>query len=538
MTATTETSRLTSAKSKSDELKDQVEDALANQAQFTPAAQEINIEINLYPTQRKFALSNVLTAVLCGPRREGKTVAGMARVLRISNERHERLRQPDGTMPRDYKPMKWLVIRDTFTNLERTTMETIQTWLPPEACEWEDDSHVCKFPAGAPFVEFHFLGLEHQRHWNKFQGFECGGLWIEEPAPAAEESSGLQPEVYAMGTSCLSQKDCGYFTQITMNPPDDEHWTYLAFWERRLDSLIAGDQWKMKADDINVWEIEPGENRHVTDEYRAQMRAAFMAIGRMDLMERMAGGKVVHVQQGEPVAPNFSARLHVAEIPLEPLPGIPLVLLWDFGLHPCCSITQITPLRRWHFLNTFQAENDGVENLIVKQVLPEMMQRMRGYEIRHIGDVAGRTPEQTNSERSAVQSVLALIPGAWRDGPIAWDQRRNATHKALSLTSGGYATVQIDKNRNNALIKALRGRWRYHRDANRRVNRQIPIKDIHSHPGDCFAAGAGVLFPPDYDLGIRRNMKRNRAPAYFPRTRHESMVIGGPGRPIDEFSGE
>lgn len=473
---------------------------------YIPPSHQIDVDLALFKTQYEFVMSNKTTALLCGPRREGKSTGGMARAIRIAQESDKK-----------YWPMRWLVVRDTWKNLARTTMKTVQQWIPGSVSHWKDNNTICIFPKDDPFIEFTFLGLEHARDWNKLQSFECGGLWLEEPAPAADESSGLAAEVYAIGTSCLSQEGYESWSQITMNPPDDQHWTYTTFWENPTEHT-------------KVWNILPGENKAVKDSFRAQMRRNFMSIGRPDLMQRLAEGKVVHVQMGEPVTPNFSDRLHVSDVPLEPIPNIPLFLLWDFGLNPTCIITQISPMRRWNFLHTFVGENMGVEQLIQREVLQKLNYRFPRYEIHHIGDPAGKTPEQSNSRRNAVRTVQTMINGDWRDGPVPWDERRNACHRVLDSNASGYATVQIDKRENTKLIRALRGGWKYYKDSRGVVHRDSPVKDVHSHPGDSFASGAAVLFPLGFQLEKKKPTKIVRPPVYFPRTRvKNSNIRGGHG---------
>ena len=482
---------------------------------YIPPSQEITVNLALFKTQHSFVMSNVLTALLCGPRREGKSVGGMARAIRIAQESDEK-----------YWPMRWLVVRDTWKNLSRTTMKTIQEWIPDAVASWKENNTVCIFPKDKPFIEFTFLGLEHTRDWNKLQSFECAGLWLEEPAPAADESSGLAAEVYGMGVSCLSQKGYPGSSQITMNPPDDQHWTYQTFWEN-------------PPEDTRVWNIVPGENKAVTDAFRQKMRKTFMSIGRPDLMQRLTEGKVVNVNMGEPVTPGFSDRLHLSDVPLEPIPNLPLYLLWDFGLNPTCIITQVTPLRRWNFLHTFVGENMGVEQLIQRDVLQTLNKRFQHYKIDHIGDPAGKTPEQSSSRRNAVRTVQTMIHGDWRDGPVPWDERRNACHRILNSNSGGYATVQIDLAQNTKLVRALRGGWKYYKDARSVVHKDSPVKDVHSHPGDSFASGAAVLFPLGYQLEKKRPTTIVRPPRYFPRmNRGGAIVRGGPGIRPGQLVGE
>ena len=75
---------------------------------------EVGTRIVLSPTVSKFVLSRADAVLLYGPRREGKTTGAVAAIL------HHAERYPDA------QPIKWAAVRDTWTNLNRTVMETLR----------------------------------------------------------------------------------------------------------------------------------------------------------------------------------------------------------------------------------------------------------------------------------------------------------------------------------------------------------------------------------------------------------------------------
>ena len=78
-----------------------------------PGDEEQLGEITLSPTVWQFVVSDAHVPILMGPRREGKTCGGVARLLRVASV------NPGA------QPLKVVVIRDTWVNLQRTVLETL-----------------------------------------------------------------------------------------------------------------------------------------------------------------------------------------------------------------------------------------------------------------------------------------------------------------------------------------------------------------------------------------------------------------------------
>lgn len=434
----------------------------------------------LSPTITRFVRSNVDVAMLYGARGEGKSCGGISRVLRLSAE-----------SPQAW-PVRWMVVRDTWVNISRTLLPTLKHghkmgWW---TCEFRDAETECILNDG--LAHLFFWGMDNDRDANKFQGFEAGGLWLEEPAPAADINSGIPASVLALGASSLRQPGVKYpSVQITMNPPDDDHWTLeLA---EQLEELAIGH---LKHE---VFRIPTGENPHLPPGYRERMRALLEGAGRQDLVRRLVEGNIGTVKLGEPVTPEFSDA-HIAKGPIPIRLNWPTYRAYDFGLNPTCIWAQTSPLGHLNVLGCIVGMNMGIEELIEQHVLPwqakyglnrvitreergdyhfvqgKTTAMRRRPRIRDIGDSAGNTREQSSSERSARRSLEALLNTTFEPAPVEWAARRDSIKAVLTRMVGGRPMVQIDPEA-APLIQALRGRWRYHRSPSGRVSEQ-PIKDM------------------------------------------------------------
>jgi hypothetical protein len=172
----------------------------------------------------------------------------------------------------------------------------------------------------------------------------------------------------------------------------------------------------------------------------------------------------------------------------------------------------------------------GVEELIQDAVKPLLLDRYSGQSItlRHIGDPAGQQREQSSSARSAVRAVKQALGGTWRSGPVKLDERLEPLRAALTRTVGGRGMVQVDRERAAAIWHALRGGWHYHVARSGLVS-GIPVKDIHSHPGDALAYGAAVLFPMGRLLKKGTPLiDKGAGSSYFPGGPREAGAIGRP----------
>ena len=152
-------------------------------------------------------------AILVGPRREGKSVAGIAAIIR-----HRQRMRGAGAL-------KAAIVRDTWTNLSRTVMETLREghisgWWDVEFREGGTEAWI----NGVEGSHVWFFGMDRPADANKFQSFEAGLVSIEEPAPAADLASGVPVDVFGMAVSSLSQVNVPPRLQIVMNPSDEEHW--------------------------------------------------------------------------------------------------------------------------------------------------------------------------------------------------------------------------------------------------------------------------------------------------------------------------
>jgi hypothetical protein len=288
-----------------------------------------------------------------------------------------------------------------------------------------------------------------------------------------------------------------YVGKLAQNNPDESHWTYAEFIDPGATKRVSFQTGSPE----NLGNLPPDYYEDVATNYA----------GQEDKIRRFVKGEFGFLQQGRPMSPGWSDRIHLA-IRLAPLKRTSLHLLWDFGLNPTCLITQITPMGHWNFLDAFVGDGIGVVQLIEDLVAPRLVERYSGFHWDHTGDPAGAQREQSDSRNSAVKAIKDKLGGVWRPGPVQLADRELALNAVLGrVLEGGRGVVQVDKEFAKPVWHALRG------GAHRKIHRgdiisAVPEKNIHSHPWDAAGYGAARFFPQ----GTLRGAKK-KAPLQQPR---------------------
>lgn len=445
-------------------------------------------------------------------------------------------------------PIPWVVCRDTATNLHRTTVPGAYKWetqckqamcfqigqyasdgkIEPEMAQstmnslrsspWvrltkRSNTEVMWLRTGQfdakggviwPVMAYLF-GMDQLKDISRFQSMELGGGWFEEPAPAAEDDigGGIQEVAWIVMLSSLNYEVDSPRAQITMNPPDEDHWTWRRF--------VTDNE---EPDNRILFNVPRGENRYLPQWYREHIDKALKS--RPDLHRRLVQGLPGFIQKGKPVATNFSEDVHVSKTPLVFAKfAKDMYIGWDTGHSPCAVGMQQTVTGHFNFLFCLVGENMGMQQFIDSMVKPYIATRIPSVTFWHIGDPQAEVGSESDITDSPKMRILNSLGGYWRSGPQKWPPRREAVHNSLNAMHMGRALVQIDKENCRPLIQALRGGWHYPEHSP-----ETPKKDFHSHSGDSYAYLMAVL------MGERTIVRKDL------RVRSASYSRGTPGQKI------
>jgi hypothetical protein len=433
------------------------------------ASNEYRVEFTANPMQNLFITEREAEAVLWAARKgEGKSTGLVWAIFHHTRE------NPGA---HDY------LVRDTFVNLEASTMVEFFKWFKPGIFgTYHEGKREFRWTAGEMRGVVHFIGLDTADDANKIASRPIGGAFIDEAAPADAESGGIaEDNVIALQNQLRQSGVKWHCCKLAENAPDESHWTYRAF----VDP--GTPRYKYLRSD------EPENTKNLPENYYEAMKQRFIRQGRTDLVRRMVDGTWGFQQLGKAVTPEWNDRMHLARN-LRPVRGPTLYLGWDFGHNPTCIVTQISPMGFWNVLEAHVGDGIGVEELIADELKLRLATDYRNMPLEHVGDRAGQMREQSSIKNSAVKTIQRLLGGRFHNGPNDVAQRVDPLRAVLRRQSGGVGIVQVDRDRARAVWHALRGGWHRKVGPTGIVSPEI-TKNIHSHPGDALGYLASWLFP-------------------------------------------
>ena len=388
------------------------------------------------------------------------------------------------------QPVKMAVIRDTLENIKISVKLTMEEMLG-SLVRFVDDNRQFRVDSDPPLTG-NCLGIDDAAAMSRLQGMVGTSIfWIEEPAPIIHRANaGISEEVFNFCISRSTRGNVPALIMVSMNPGDENHWTY-----RRLIEAPDVDE-RFPLFRKESFFIPPGENPHLSDKQR-QINAAALA-GEPELTERYVEGKFSFYQPGVTVTPEFNPDIHVSKKPLRVMQGLPGFRFYDAWFHPCVLLGQIYPNGRLYFIDTCYAENVGMKQLLETQVLPLLSKpkwKDKISEWRDIGDPTIATPDQSDNNSSTSKMIENVLGCRFEKGASRWGTRRECIKNALNKNIDGKQAITVCKN-NHFLRRTLKGGWHYKKDNTGNVSTDIPDKrDPHSHPGDALSHGLTILLP-------------------------------------------
>jgi hypothetical protein len=415
------------------------------------------------PTQKAFVLDRREAVLFCGAMRAGKTVG-----LCWSAYVYTRM-NPGAPI---------IVIRDTWTNLQRTTLKTFFRIFPPGICgTWRAEAR--EFVWGMEGLEgtITFLGMDDSKDVGKLQSLEAGLILIDEAAPGIDQG-GISEEVFDFAMGRISAPGMKWHqVKLAANPPDESHYLYTRF----VDPGEPGWGYYKTDGRENEKNLPVGYYEALERRYRH----------RPDLLRRLVQGQFGFTQIGKAVTPEWNDAVHLVDH-LRPMPGVPYHIGLDFWHNPAAVICQKTPLGKLHVLWCGVGEGLGIEEFVdetLRSVLIDQFDARR-HRLIWVGDPTGSIPDQSSRKRSAALSVVQQLGGSYQAGPRDEYTRIESLRAVLRR----HDLLKVDKHQARAIWHALRGGW--HR---RVIGNTVGgiVKDMHSHPADALAYLVARLYPLD-----------------------------------------
>ena len=366
-------------------------------------------------------------------------------------------------------PVYWDGVTDTH---QAHRLKTVRSLLDPT---WQglwrlkDDAHVAECVVdGSVLVHLDLFGVEDQGALDRLR-MEMHGLWFEEPAPASVmvQSSGVNESAWLMGITSQRLPSYHHPAIMTLNYPDEEHWT----WQRFVANPAEGTAYVR---------IPPGERASPLD--REAWAKALAS--RPDMLRRLLEGKPGTLMLGKQVAIGFNSDVHVRPAP--PVKDLPVWIGLDGGeSHTWVSVIGQRVGPHVRILGALCTEPSGARQHFEHTLRPWLAEHTpwalgQRDLFRCFYDPACDTEDPGDAESNPIRTMQALFLGMYRPGPVDWLGRLNPLYSVLNAMVQGEPVLQIDPSC-RGLIRALDGGWYLATGLDGRVVRDTPKKPNHPH---------------------------------------------------------
>ncbi|GAB6037142.1 hypothetical protein JCM15519_17010 [Fundidesulfovibrio butyratiphilus] len=402
---------------------------------------------------------------------------------------------------------RWAVVRNTYGELLDTTWKTWSEWFKPGLFgTFNKSEFTFTLQADDVEAEILFRALDRPEHVSKLLSLELTGAWINEAREVPKAildgvtgRVGRYPKKIADVAGDLTGNSSCTWCGVIMdtNPPDEDHWWYRlaedevpSGWRffRQPGGLIRKNgKWVPNPAAENIANLNGGY-----DYYLRQLAGKSE-----EYITTYLGGQYGVVGTGRPVYPEYNDLIHASTTPLTAVPGVQLILSWDFGLTPAAVLLQPTARGRLLVLREWCAEDMGIRQFAEQVVKPDLTRAYPGFSVRSVGDPAGAQRAQNDSTRSCFIELSKLgIPTS--PAPTnAFLPRREAVAWFLTSLVDGQGRLVIDPSCKR-IRRGFLGKYFFERvkvSGDERFKDE-PCKNLYSHPHDalqygCLTARAG-----------------------------------------------
>lgn len=434
---------------------------------------EIRYSYRDAPTVKAFARDDTFLRGLQGPFGSGKSSGCVIEIVRRAMAQEP---GPDGV-----RRTRWAIIRNTYGQLNDTSIKTFHQWLPPAIFgkynKTDHDYTITGFDGVE--IEVMFRALDRPDQVDNLLSLELTGAWVNE---AREVPWSVIQALQGRVGRYPSKKDGGptwFGVFMDTNPPDQDSWWYKLFEERRPDNAKLFKQPSGRSDRAeNKANLPPNYYEN-------------LAAGATDpeWVKVYVDGEYGFVIDGKPVYPEYSDSMHCRETPV--VPKLPIHRGWDFGLTPACVFSQLAPNGQWRIFDELTAESLGIERF-ADAALMHCSQEYPGHEFIDTGDPAGGDRAQTD-ERSCFEIMrgkgIDVQPG--EQSPAI---RQESVRFPLNHLVDGLPALVVDP-KCKMLRKGFQGGYQFRRLQTRSERyTEKPDKNAYSHPHDALQYTATRLF--------------------------------------------
>lgn len=325
---------------------------------------------------RGFMRSNARVRIIRGPIRSGTSSMCCQEIWRRACEQKP---GPDGM-----RRTRWAVVRNTYPDLQQSTVKTWLAWFPEKEFGrfiWSKPM-VHTMRKGEVHAEVVFIALDKPEDVSKLRSTEWTGIWFNELEyipkelfDEAESRAGYFPAIKDGGASWSG-------VMGDMNAPSEDNWVVMMTGDVPLPEDMPEDErqqyvwpdgWDYFVQPTGLIEVFGPDGKTVTD-YKLNPKAENLRWipkinGRPLYLETIKGktkrwidsrimNRITAPVDGSPVWSMFVEETHVAKQVLRYNPNWPLHVGLDFGRRPAAIFGQLIN-DRWQIIGELSGTDQG-----------------------------------------------------------------------------------------------------------------------------------------------------------------------------------
>lgn len=455
------------------------------------------------PIAEAFYWSNADVCGIQGPVGSGKTTTLMKSRLRRAIE------MPRSTID-GVRRYKVLFIRETYRQLWSTSIPSYLETFPKEMGKWSGGrgdpvTHVIHFEDDHGPIEFiaEFMAFGDD--------IVASMRGVQTTDIVLNESDTMPVEILTVGIGRIDRWPArqhfeglpvhlrGYGQIVgDFNAPDEDNWTFEVFHDEEkrrllLDALASDLPEGAKQIQILFFN-QPGygsdgcENmQNLSPTYYQRQIATQRLAGRGDMVDRLVYNKVTYLRVGDPVwKKEFNRRVHVSDVAMKPVAGVPLRIGLDQGFKGAAVIAQCLPGYRWRIYAELHFPEERLMAAAFGNRLADLLdERFAGFEVEcAFGDMAGEHGASQAADENATWNLMVGKAAGFhvrpqRIGTNRIQPRLEAVRAALEAPlAGGEPGLLIDPSC-RFLIRGFEARYVWTDQINQSGDkRKVPDKSF------------------------------------------------------------
>ena len=359
----------------------------------------IDIKYVAEPTPVKFHKSNAFYRCMRGPVRSGKSTAMCAEIMNRASK------QRPG--PGGIRRSRWVAVRNTYRELEDTTLRTWMMWFPEYIFgrfNHHTMTHSVKF--NDIYLELMFRALDRPDDVSKLLSLEVTGAWVNEAREVPKAIIDVLGDRVEQYPPKMDEGVTWGGVIMDTNAPDEDHWWF-----------------ELEADWPEGWEffIQPGALKEVKGKFIPNPKAENirnLTGGHNYYVKRVPGktesyvrvyycNQFGYVEEGKRVHPEYVDSVHCSPSPLVIEPTDDIVIGLDFGLTPAAAFFARKPTGQWWMFHEIATEDIGIKRFGERLLLPYVLKNLLDYEFEMYGDPYGNTGSQ--NDKTTPQQILEAL---------------------------------------------------------------------------------------------------------------------------------